>query len=85
MEQRLKGLNTTGVAGDFTPIVIFPSDRPKQDEKKIHDKLAKKRLAKEHFDLKPIEAALNPLKSKSDQMESLISCGRKPLSDFAIS
>ena len=58
MEQRLKSLSSTGVPGEFIPIVIFPSDRPKSDEKKVHEKLMKFKLAKEHFDLEPIEAAL---------------------------
>jgi hypothetical protein len=35
MEQRLKSLNSTGVPGDFEPIAIFPSDRPKFDEKRV--------------------------------------------------
>ncbi len=58
VEQRIKSLNSTGVAGAFEPIVIFPSDRPKADEKKIHDKLAKKKISKEHFSLSPVDAAL---------------------------
>ena len=58
VETRIKNLNSTGVPGSFVPIVIFPSDRPKADEKKIHEKLTKKKIAKEHFDLEPVEAAL---------------------------
>lgn len=58
VEARIKNLNTTGVAGSFKPIVIFPSDRPKADEKKIHEKLAKQNIAKEHFQLEPVDAAL---------------------------
>ena len=58
VEARIKSLNTTGVPGSFIPITIFPSDRPKADEKKIHEKLTKKKIAKEHFDLEPVEAAL---------------------------
>lgn len=58
MEQRLKSLSSTGVPGEFVPIAIFPSDRPAQDEKKVHEKLRKFNLAKEHFDLDPIEAVL---------------------------
>ena len=58
VEQRIKSLNSTGVAGKFDPIAIFPSDNPKKHEKKIHDKLSRFRIEKEHFDLDPIEAAL---------------------------
>lgn len=58
VEARVKTLNGTGVPGSFSPIVIFPSDRPKRDEKKIHEKIARKRIAKEHFELSPLEAAL---------------------------
>ena len=59
IEDRLKSLNSTGVPGKFAVQVIFPSDRPKEDEKKAHDKLQRHRLDKEHFDLNPLEAALN--------------------------
>jgi hypothetical protein len=58
MEQRLKSLSSTGVPGKFVTIATFPSDRPLQDEKKVHEKLKKFNLAKEHFDLDPIEAVL---------------------------
>lgn len=58
MEQRLKSLASTGVPGEFIPIAIFPSDRPAQDEKKVHEKLRKYNLSKEHFDLSPIDAVL---------------------------
>lgn len=58
MEQRLKSLNSTGVPGDFTPIAIFPSERPRADERRVHDKLRRYHIAKEHFDLEPIEAVL---------------------------
>lgn len=58
LEQRIKSLNSTGVVGKFQPIVIFPSDNPKKDEKKVHDKLVKKNISKEHFDLSPVDAAL---------------------------
>jgi hypothetical protein len=58
MEQRLKELSSTGVPGDFEPIAIFPSDRPKADEKRVHDKLKRFNIAKEHFDLDPIEAVV---------------------------
>ncbi len=58
VEERIKNLNTTGVVEGYVPIVIFPSNRPRLDEKKIHGKLAKKKIAKEHYDLSPVEAAL---------------------------
>lgn len=58
MEQRLRSLNSTGVPGDFTPVAIFPSDRPSFDEKRVHEKLRRYNIAKEHFDLEPIEAVL---------------------------
>lgn len=58
MEQRLKSLSSTGVPGDFIPIAIFPSDRPAADEKRVHEKLRKYNIAKEHFDLQPVEAVL---------------------------
>ena len=58
VEQRIKALNSTGVVGSFKPIVTFPSDNPKKDEKKIHDKLAKFNISKEHFNLNSVEAAL---------------------------
>jgi hypothetical protein len=58
MEQRLKSLNSTGVPGDFEPIAVFPSDRPDADEKRVHEKLRRYNIAKEHFDLEPIDAVL---------------------------
>jgi hypothetical protein len=58
MESRLKSLNSTGVPGDFEPIAIFPSDRPAADEKKVLEKLRRHNIAKEHFDLEPIEEVL---------------------------
>ena len=58
MEDRIRSLNSTGVAGDFVPIAIFPSERPKFDEERVHDKLRSHHLAKEHFDVEPVEAVL---------------------------
>lgn len=58
VDQRLKSLNSTGVAGKFSTVVIFPSDRPETDEKKAHAKLKKYSLSKEHFDTSPVDAAL---------------------------
>lgn len=58
IQQRIKSLNSTGVVGSFEPIVVFPSKNPKKDEKRVHDKLARSKIAKEHFDVDPVEAAL---------------------------
>lgn len=58
IEERLKALSSTGVPGRFDVIAIFPSDKPKEDERKVHEKLKRKRLDKEHFQVEPLEAAL---------------------------
>lgn len=58
IDDRIKQLNTTGVAGSFRKIAIFPSDRLKSDEKKVHEKISRYRLEKEHFELDPIQAVL---------------------------
>lgn len=58
IEQRIKSLNSTGVAGNFVPIAIFPSDKPAADERRVHEKLRRYNIAKEHFDLEPVEAVL---------------------------
>jgi hypothetical protein len=58
VEERIKGLNSTGVAGSFRPVAIFPSKSPKKHEKKVHDRLTKVRIEKEHFNLDPIDAVL---------------------------
>ena len=58
VEERAKQLSSTGIVGKFEPIAIFPSTNPIKDEKRVHDKLKKKKLDKEHFDLEPVEAAL---------------------------
>jgi hypothetical protein len=59
LENRLKSLNSTGVAGKFVGIAIFPSDRPAFDEKRVHEKVKRYKIEKEHFDLDPIDAVLN--------------------------
>lgn len=56
--ERLRGLNATGVPGSFEIVALFPSDKPKHDEKKIHEKFKRWHLAKEHFELEPVEAVL---------------------------
>lgn len=58
IEQRIRSLSSTGVPGNFQPIVIFPSKRPRADETRVHEKLRRHRMEKEHFNLDPIEAAL---------------------------
>ena len=65
---RLKQLNTTGVAGKFSPVAIFKSDRPKKDEDRVHAKLAKKKLDKEHFQVGPVEAALKSYRALSNRL-----------------
>ncbi|HAT1760168.1 TPA: GIY-YIG nuclease family protein [Legionella pneumophila] len=58
IDNRIKQLESTGVPGKFTKIAIFPSDKPKADEKRIHEKLQRYNLSKEHFQLEPVEAVL---------------------------
>ncbi|HAT3892524.1 TPA: GIY-YIG nuclease family protein [Legionella pneumophila] len=58
LEQRIKSLESTGVPGKFNKIAIFPSDKPEADEKRIHEKLRKHKISKEHFQLEPIDAVL---------------------------
>lgn len=58
IQERLKQLSSTGVPGAFEVVAIFPSSKPKADEKKVHEKLQRYNLAKEHFQLDPIEAVL---------------------------
>ena len=59
VESRAKQLGaSTGVPGKFDIIAIFPTNTPDKDEKKVHEKLAARKLDKEHFDIEPVEAAL---------------------------
>ncbi|MCF6775190.1 GIY-YIG nuclease family protein [Thiotrichales bacterium 19X7-9] len=60
IEARLKTLNNTSVVGSFNWVAIFPTDKPKKDEKRIHNstKCKKAWISKEHYDLEPIEATL---------------------------
>jgi hypothetical protein len=58
IQQRLKSLSGTGVPGAFETIAIFPSQRPRSDEQKVHEKLKRHNLEKEHFDLDPVDAVL---------------------------
>ena len=63
VEERIKSLNSTGVAGEFEAVAIFPSDKPAFDEKRVHDKLKKYNISKEHFDLTPMEAMLGAFRA----------------------
>ena len=58
IETRLSQLSSTGVPGKFSVIALFPSDRPKEDEKKAHVKLAKHKLDKEHFNVSALDAVM---------------------------
>ncbi len=59
LEERLKSLSSkTAVAGEFKAIAAFHSNQTKTDEKKVHKKLHKSHLDKEHFDVEPVEAVL---------------------------
>ena len=55
---RCKELSSTGVPGSFEPIAIFPSKNVIKDEKKVHDKLKRKKIEKEHFDVSEIDGVL---------------------------
>lgn len=58
IEQRIKSLNSTGVPGTFEIIALFPTDNPKVDEKRVHKKLERHNISKEHFSIEPVEAVL---------------------------
>ena len=58
IKERLKSLNSTGVPGQFEVVAIFLSSNLKMDEKRVHNKLSKKRIEKEHFQVSPLEAVL---------------------------
>ena len=58
VEERIKQLSSTGVPEKFEPIAIFPSPNPRKHEKKVHEKLIKQRIEKEHFDLDVVDAVL---------------------------
>lgn len=63
IEERVKALSSTGVPGTFERIAIFPSDNPLSDEKKVHEKLSRSRIVKEHFDLDPVDAVLGAFRA----------------------
>lgn len=54
--QRAKQVSGTGVPGRFEVIAAYPSKNPRADEKRVHDKLKRYRIAKEHFGLDEVTA-----------------------------
>lgn len=59
LSQRLRSLSgSTGVPGKFEAIAMFPSKNPKIDEERVHKKLRKFRISKEHFGLTAVDAVL---------------------------
>ena len=56
VEERAKELSTTGVAGEFKVLAVFPSHRPAADEKKAHKKLRTRREDGEFFSIEPAKA-----------------------------
>lgn len=54
--KRARQISGTGVPGDFIVMAAFPSINPIKDERKVHDKLSKFRMAKEHFELDTVVA-----------------------------
>lgn len=74
VEERIKGLNSTGVAGSFRAVAIFPSNNPKKHEKKVHEKLSRVRIEKEHFDLDPIDAVLKVYRILNKSISPIFYC-----------
>lgn len=54
--KRAKQISGTGVPGDFIVMAAFPSINPIKDERKVHDKLSRFRMVKEHFELDAVTA-----------------------------
>jgi len=54
--RRAKQISGTGVPGHFTVMAAFPSSNPMKDERKVHERLVRAHLAKEHFELDPVVA-----------------------------
>ena len=71
VEQRCKSLSSSGVAGTFEPIAIFPTDNPKKHEKIVHEKLTKHKLDKEHFNLTALDATLKVYRSLNKRIEPI--------------
>lgn len=53
---RAKQISGTGVPGQFVVMAAFPSVNPDKDERKVHEKLSRSWMDKEHFDLDPVVA-----------------------------
>lgn len=53
---RAKQISGTGVPGNFQVVAAFHSRNPRKDEKKIHTKLARLNIEKEHFNIDPVKA-----------------------------
>lgn len=53
---RAKQISGTGVPGQFRVMAAFPSANPGKDERKVHEKLKRVLVEKEHFDLDPVVA-----------------------------
>ena len=70
-ETRAKGLSTSGVAGKFKVLAVFPSRRLNSDEKKAHDKLQRYHHFKEHFKIDPAEA-IAKIRSALNRREPII-------------
>lgn len=71
VEARVKSLNTTGVPGSFDVIAIFPTDKPKVAEKKVHTKLKRLKIEKEHFDIEPIDAVLAAYRALNKKVDPI--------------
>lgn len=71
VEERVKGLSSTGVPGKFIPIAIFAHDKPKDAEKRVHKKLLKYRIEKEHFDLSPLDAVLGAYRALNKRVDPI--------------
>lgn len=72
VEKRAQQLSSsTGVPGKFEIVAIFPTNTPDKDEKKVHEKLKKLRLDKEHFTLEPVEAVLKVYRTFSKRREPI--------------
>lgn len=55
---RAKQVSGTGVPGNFHVVAAFHSRNPRKDEKKVHLKLARHNIEKEHFSLDPVRAVV---------------------------
>jgi hypothetical protein len=71
VEQRCKSLSSSGVAGNFAPVSIFPTDNPRKHEKVVHGKLAKHKLDKEHFNLGVVEASLKVFRALNKRIDPI--------------